>query len=74
MIVTRLSGAQLGGATLHCTKSGVADHFAHDEAESFEILRDIISSLNLEDEALNKRYVIIALSGFSNLGFSDLNC
>ena len=54
--MTRLAGVdQLGGATLHCTKSGVADHFAHDEAESFEILRDIISSLNLQDEAQSER-------------------
>lgn len=41
--------SELGGATLHCTQSGVADHFAHNEEESFEILRDVISSLNLDD-------------------------
>jgi len=44
-----ISGEELGGATLHCTQSGVADHFAQNEEESFEILRDVISSLNLEN-------------------------
>ena len=45
-----ISGEKLGGATLHCTESGVADHFALTEAESFSILRDIVSSLNVEPD------------------------
>jgi len=64
-----ISGEELGGATLHCTKSGVADHFAHDEAESFEILRDIISSLNLEDEAQSERNVEEPLFDTSELDY-----
>jgi len=38
----------LGGAKLHTSKSGVADYFAKDEYESFTQVRDIISSLNLD--------------------------
>ena len=38
----------LGGARLHTSVSGVADYFAKDEQESFHIVRDIISGLNIE--------------------------
>jgi 3-methylcrotonyl-CoA carboxylase beta subunit len=41
-----VSGEELGGATLHCEVSGVADHFASTEKESFVIVRDVIASLN----------------------------
>ena len=41
-----VSGEKLGGATLHCEVSGVADHFASKEDESFKIVRDVIASLN----------------------------
>lgn len=42
-----VTGEQLGGATLHCQVSGITDHFAKDEQESFEITRDVIATLNL---------------------------
>lgn len=45
-----VSGEDLGGATLHCRVSGVADHFAATEEESFRIVRDIFASLNLENQ------------------------
>ena len=46
-----VSGEVLGGATLHTQTSGVADHFASTEKESFEIVRDVMASLNqLPDE------------------------
>lgn len=38
----------LGGARLHTSVSGVADYFAQDEMESFQMVRDIISGLNME--------------------------
>ena len=41
-----VSGEELGGATLHCETSGVADHFASTEEECFRIARDVIASLN----------------------------
>jgi 3-methylcrotonyl-CoA carboxylase beta subunit len=36
----------LGGADVHTRLSGVADHFADDEAEALERVRDIVSQLN----------------------------
>jgi 3-methylcrotonyl-CoA carboxylase beta subunit len=44
-----ITGEELGGATMHCSVSGITDHFAQDEAESFQITRDVIASLNLPD-------------------------
>ena len=41
-----VSGEVLGGATMHCTVSGVADHFASTEQESFQIVKDVMASLN----------------------------
>ena len=45
-----VSGEVLGGATLHCEVSGVADHFASTEQESFQIVRDVMASLNEQVE------------------------
>ena len=42
-----VTGEELGGATLHCAVSGITDHFAHNEEESFAIARDVVASLNL---------------------------
>merc|ERR550519_1872603 len=42
-----VTGEELGGATMHCSVSGITDHFAKDEEESFAITRDVIASLNL---------------------------
>jgi len=44
-----ISGEELGGATMHCSVSGITDHFAQNEEESFEITRDVIASLNLPE-------------------------
>ena len=43
-----VSGEELGGATLHCTQSGVADHFAADEASAFDHGRELVRNLGLE--------------------------
>jgi len=42
-----VTAEELGGATMHCSVSGITDHFAKDEEESFAITRDVIASLNL---------------------------
>lgn len=42
-----VTGEELGGATMHCKVSGITDHFAFDEEESFSITRDVMASLNL---------------------------
>ena len=36
----------LGGADVHCSKSGVTDHYAQDDAHALELARDAISFLN----------------------------
>ena len=41
-----VSAEELGGAKNHTSISGVADHFAESEEESFIILRNIIENLN----------------------------
>jgi acetyl-CoA carboxylase carboxyltransferase component/acetyl/propionyl-CoA carboxylase alpha subunit len=40
-----ISAEDLGGATVHTTKSGVADHFAETEDEALRKLREIVSHL-----------------------------
>lgn len=40
-----VSAEELGGATVHTEKSGVADHKAPNEQEAFRITRDIMASL-----------------------------
>ncbi len=41
-----VSAEDLGGADVHTRLSGVADHFADDEQEALERVRDIVSHLN----------------------------
>jgi len=43
-----VTGEELGGATMHCSVSGITDHFAQTEEESFLIARDVMATLNLE--------------------------
>jgi len=40
-----VTAEELGGADLHCSVSGVADHLADDEAHALELGRDIVASL-----------------------------
>ena len=45
-----VTAEDLGGAEVHCSKSGVSDHMAIDEVDGLRIARDIISNLNQEQE------------------------
>ncbi len=36
----------LGGADVHCSKSGVTDHFAQDDSHALQLARDAVSFLN----------------------------
>ncbi|KAH7298902.1 hypothetical protein KP509_25G063600 [Ceratopteris richardii] len=42
-----VTAEELGGASLHCKESGVADHFAHDEMHALAIGRKIVKSLHM---------------------------
>ena len=41
-----VSAQDLGGAQVHCSVSGVTDHFAEDDADAILICRDIVTHLN----------------------------
>ncbi len=41
-----VTAEDLGGAEVHTSKSGVADHFAENEEEALETARNVIASLN----------------------------
>jgi len=41
-----VSSEDLGGADVHCRKSGVSDHYAHDDPEAIHITRNIVENLN----------------------------
>jgi len=40
----------LGGAHVHCTKSGVTDHFAQDDTHALELVRDAVAFLNRQKD------------------------
>lgn len=42
----QVSAQELGGADVHCRQSGVADHYAHDELEALEMIRNIVANIN----------------------------
>lgn len=41
-----ISAEELGGADVHCRQSGVADHYAEDDAQALHLARVAISNLN----------------------------
>ncbi|MCB0349801.1 MAG: methylcrotonoyl-CoA carboxylase [Bdellovibrionales bacterium] len=43
-----VTAEELGGAQVHCEKSGVTDHFAENDDEALKKVREIISFLNLK--------------------------
>ena len=45
---TIVSPEDLGGAKMHCTKSGSTDHFARNEQDAFKITKDIVANLPQE--------------------------
>ena len=49
-----VSAEDLGGAVVHTSKSGVADHFAENEEEALELVRDLIENLNYEHLSTKK--------------------
>ena len=44
-----VTAEELGGATVHCGTSGVADHLALDEMDALRIARDAVAGLNRRD-------------------------
>jgi 3-methylcrotonyl-CoA carboxylase beta subunit len=45
-----VSAEDLGGADVHCKKSGVADHYANNDEHALEIARDCIHNLNIKQK------------------------
>lgn len=45
-----VSSEDLGGADLHTRESGVADHYAEDENEALQTVRDIVENLNVNQK------------------------
>jgi 3-methylcrotonyl-CoA carboxylase beta subunit len=43
-----VSAEDLGGADVHTSKSGVADHFAETEEDALEMARNVVSTLNYQ--------------------------
>ena len=42
-----VTSQELGGAELHTTESGVADHYAEDEAEALRMVRNLVENLHV---------------------------
>ena len=65
----KVTAEELGGALVHTQKSGVADHYAHDEEEALSMARDImenhipISGLERPDKKEDPLYPVEDLYG-----------
>ncbi|GAX80534.1 hypothetical protein CEUSTIGMA_g7972.t1 [Chlamydomonas eustigma] len=56
-----VTSEELGGATLHCSTSGVTDHFAQDELHAIEIARAMVANLgqsHFDQAASNKNETV----------------
>jgi 3-methylcrotonyl-CoA carboxylase beta subunit len=47
-----VTAEELGGANVHTSESGVADHFAEDEEEALALCRNIVENLNYKSAGL----------------------
>ncbi len=47
---------ELGGADLHCRKSGVADYLAENDKQALKTARDIVTHLNQPKEDIKQKY------------------
>ncbi|XP_044746442.1 probable methylcrotonoyl-CoA carboxylase beta chain, mitochondrial isoform X1 [Coccinella septempunctata] len=45
-----VTAEELGGADLHCTTSGVTDHYAHNDRHALQIARNIVKNLNTAEK------------------------
>ncbi|GBP27253.1 Probable methylcrotonoyl-CoA carboxylase beta chain, mitochondrial [Eumeta japonica] len=45
-----VSAEDLGGADLHCLKSGVTDHYAQDDEHALHLARNVVDNLNWQNE------------------------
>jgi len=53
-----VSAEALGGADVHCKLSGVADHYADNEAHAIKIARDCIANINwLKPEQITRKLI-----------------
>jgi 3-methylcrotonyl-CoA carboxylase beta subunit len=53
-----VTAEDLGGANVHCEKSGVTDHFAEDDSHAIEICRNIMAHLNRKKQIPVQRAVV----------------
>ena len=43
-----ITAEELGGADLHCAKSGVTDHYAIDDEHALHLARRVVANLNIQ--------------------------
>lgn len=53
-----VSAEDLGGADVHCRESGVADHYARNDKEALDIVRDIFAHLNIPPKPMPRQNTI----------------
>jgi 3-methylcrotonyl-CoA carboxylase beta subunit len=64
-----VSAEDLGGADLHCKKSGVTDHYAQDDHHALAIVRRVVANLNRESRPpVTMREVEEPLFGSHDMG------
>ena len=50
-----VTAEELGGADVHTSQSGVADHFAEDEAEALRMVRNVVENIGSRELAPYER-------------------
>mmetsp|Transcript_10981 Transcript_10981/g.16395 ORF Transcript_10981/g.16395 Transcript_10981/m.16395 type:complete len:658 (+) Transcript_10981:135-2108(+) len=59
-----VTSEELGGADVHCSNSGVADHLAVDEMDAIRIARDVVSNLNRPGVGNSNGFDFLSSSSF----------
>ena len=51
-----ISAEELGGADLHCARSGVTDHYAVDDDHALHLARRVVGNLNYAKVRVTRRH------------------
>ncbi len=54
-----ITSEELGGADVHCTKSGVSDYYANNDSHALELAREIVNNLGISSKQVNLNAVNI---------------
>lgn len=68
----KVSAEDLGGADLHCSRSGVTDHYAVDDVHALHLARRVVSNTNIKGSVDGGSYLMWVSVWFKSLSMQHV--